>query len=111
MEDFDKNAVSTHSQMKVDTHVSAMSLESIKGYQPSIEATWSTTAQWHEAAELVVQEVWQASMLPREEEENAREEDNGPPLDNSTIDWKPSDDGIVLFELFGGIGTGLATVL
>jgi site-specific DNA-cytosine methylase len=38
-------------------------------------------------------------------------EDHGPPLDNSTIHWKPPDDGIVLLELFGGIGTGLAAVL
>jgi hypothetical protein len=32
-------------------------------------------------------------------------------LDNSTIHWKPPDDGIVLLELFGSIGTNLTTVL
>jgi site-specific DNA-cytosine methylase len=32
-------------------------------------------------------------------------------LDNSTIHWKPLDDGIVLLELFGGIGTSLVAVL
>jgi hypothetical protein len=32
-------------------------------------------------------------------------------LDNSTIHWKPPNDGIVLLELFGGIGTSLAAVL
>jgi site-specific DNA-cytosine methylase len=37
--------------------------------------------------------------------------DIGPPLDNSTIHWKPPEEGIVLFELFGGIGSGLAAVL
>jgi hypothetical protein len=62
------------------------------------------------AVELVVQEAWQESLLPREEETNG-EVDNGPPLDNSTIHWKPQDDGIVLLELFGGIGSGLAAVL
>jgi site-specific DNA-cytosine methylase len=64
-----------------------------------------------EAAELVVQEAWQESLLPREEEGSDGTEDHGPPLDNSTIHWKPLDDGIVLLELFGGIGTSLATIL
>jgi site-specific DNA-cytosine methylase len=32
-------------------------------------------------------------------------------VDNSTIHWKPPDDRIVLLELFGGIGIGLAAVL
>jgi hypothetical protein len=65
----------------------------------------------HEAAKLVVQEAWQESLLPREEEGSDGTEDHGPPLDNSTIHWKPPDDGIVLLELFGGIGTSLAVVL
>ena len=47
----------------------------------------------------------------REEEKTNEELDNGPPLDNSIIHWKLPDDRIVLFELFGGIGNGLATVL
>jgi hypothetical protein len=34
-----------------------------------------------------------------------------PPLDNSTIHWRPPEDGIVLLELFGGIGSGLVAVL
>jgi hypothetical protein len=45
------------------------------------------------------------------EEEGNGEVDIGPPLDNSTIHWKPPEDGIVLLELFGGIGNGLAIVL
>jgi hypothetical protein len=49
--------------------------------------------------------------LPREEEGSDSTEDHGPPLDNSTIHWKPPDDGVVLLELLGGIGTGLAAVL
>jgi site-specific DNA-cytosine methylase len=49
--------------------------------------------------------------LPREEAGSDGQEDHNPPLDNSTIHWKPPDDGIVLLELFGGIGTGLAAVL
>jgi hypothetical protein len=65
----------------------------------------------HEAVELVVQEAWQESLLPREEAGNNGQEDHGPPLDNFTIHWKPPDDGIVLLELFGGIGTSLAAVL
>jgi hypothetical protein len=95
----------------VDAHVSGRNLESIKVHQPGIEAAWSTTAQLCEAAELVIQEAWQESLLPREEAGSDGQEDHGPPLDNSTIHWKPPDDGIVLLELFGGIGTGLAVVL
>jgi hypothetical protein len=76
-----------------------------------MEAVWNTTAQLREAAELVVQEAWQESLLPREEEGSDSTEDHGPPLDNSTIHWKPPNDGIVLLELFGGIGTSLAIVL
>jgi hypothetical protein len=64
-----------------------------------------------EAAELVVQEARQESLLPRAEEGSDGTEDHGPPLDNSTIHWKPPDDGIVLLELFEGIGTGFAAVL
>jgi hypothetical protein len=45
------------------------------------------------------------------EEEVNREVDLGPPLDNSTIHWKPPEDGIVLLELFGGVGSGLIAVL
>jgi hypothetical protein len=65
----------------------------------------------YKAAELVVQEAWQESLLPREEVGSDGQEDHGPPLDNSTIHWKPLDDEIVLLELFGGIGTSLAAVL
>jgi hypothetical protein len=56
------------------------------------------------AVELVVQEAWQESLLPREEETNG-EVDNGPPLDN----WEPPDDGIVLLDWFGGIGSGFTS--
>jgi hypothetical protein len=49
-----KNAFATHLHMQVDAHVSATNLESIKVHQPGIEATWSTTTQLREAAELVV---------------------------------------------------------
>jgi hypothetical protein len=86
--------------MQVDAHMSAQNLESIKIHQPGIEAVWSTTAQLREAAELVIQEAWQESLLPREEEGSDGTEDHGPPLDNSTIHWKPPDDAIVLLELF-----------
>jgi hypothetical protein len=111
METFDENAFATYLHMQVDAHVSAQNVESIKVHQPMIEAAWSTPAQLHKAAELEVQEAWQESLLPREEEGSDSTEDHGPPLDNSTIHWKPLDDGIVLLELFGGIGTGLTTVL
>jgi hypothetical protein len=111
METFDGNAFATHLHMQVDVHVSAQNLESIKVHQPGVEAAWSITAQLREAAELVVQEGWQESLLPREEEGNDGTEDHGPPLDNSTIHRKPPDDGIVLLELFGGIGISLAAVL
>jgi hypothetical protein len=54
-------------------------------YQPRVEAAWSTTSQLREVAELVIQEAWQESLLPRVEEEVNGEVDLGPPLDNSTI--------------------------
>jgi hypothetical protein len=111
METFDENAFATHLHMQVDAHVSAQNLESIKVHQPGIEAAWSTTGQLHKAAELVVQEAWQEFLLPREEEGSDGTEDHGPPLDNSTIHWKPLDDGIVLLELFGSIGTDLIAIL
>jgi site-specific DNA-cytosine methylase len=95
----------------MDAHVSTKNLESIKVHQPGVEAARSTTAQLCEAAKLVVQEAWQESLLPREETGSDGQEDHGPPLDNSTIHWKPPDDGIVLLELFGGIGTSLVAVL
>jgi site-specific DNA-cytosine methylase len=59
----------------------------------------------------VIQEAWQESLLPRVEEEVNREVDLGSPLDSSTIHWRPPEDGIVLLELFGGIGSGLVAVL
>jgi hypothetical protein len=111
METFDENDFVTYLHMQVDAHVSAQNLESIRFHQPGIEAAWSTTAQLYEAAELVVQEAWQESLLPREKEGSDGTEDHGPPLDNSTIHWKPPDDGIVLLELFGGIGTSLVAIL
>jgi hypothetical protein len=111
METFDENAFAIHLPMQVDAHVSAKNLENIKVYQPGVEAAWNTTTQLHEAVELVAQEAWQESLLSREEARCYGQEDHGPPLDNSTIHWKPPNDGIVLLELFGGIGTGLAAVL
>jgi hypothetical protein len=45
------------------------------------------------------------------EEEVNGEVDLRPPLDNSTIHWRPPEDGIVLLELFGGIASGLVAVL
>jgi site-specific DNA-cytosine methylase len=45
------------------------------------------------------------------EEEVNGEVDLGSPLDSSTIHWRPPEDGIVLLELFGGIGSGLVAVL
>jgi hypothetical protein len=95
----------------MDAHGSAKNLESIKVHQPGIEAVWSTTTQLCEAAELIVQEALQESLLPQKEAGSDGQEDHGPPLDNSTIHWKPPNDGIVLLELFGGIGTNLAAVL
>jgi hypothetical protein len=91
--------------------VTARGSKSIKVYQPGVEAAWSTTSQLHEAAELVIQEAWQESLLLRIEEEVNGEVDLGSPLDNSTIHWRPPKDGIVLLELFGGIGSGLVAVL
>jgi hypothetical protein len=108
-EDFDGNAFATHVQR--EDPVTARGSESIKMYQPGVEAAWSTTSQLREAAELVIQEAWQESLLPRVEEEVNEEVDLGPPLDSSTIHWRPPEDGIVLLELFGGIGSGLVVVL
>jgi hypothetical protein len=80
-------------------------------YQPGVEAACSTTSQLREAVELVIQEAWQESLLPRVKEEVNGEVDLGPPLDSSTIYWRPPEDGIVPLELFGRIGSGLVAVL
>jgi hypothetical protein len=108
-EDFDGNAFATH--VEEEDLVTAWGSESIKVHQPGAEAAWSTTSQLREAAELVIQEAWQESLLPRVEEEVNGEVDLGPPLNSSTIHWRPPEDGIVLLELFGGIGSGLVAVL
>jgi hypothetical protein len=108
-EDFDGNAFATH--VEGEDLVTARGSENIKEYQPGIEAAWSTTSQLREAAELMIHEAWQESLLPRIEEEVNEEVDLGPPLDSFTIHWRPPEDGIVLLELFGGIGSGLVTVL
>jgi hypothetical protein len=82
-EDFDGNAFTTHVQG--EDPVTIRGSESIKVYQPGVEAAWSTTSQLREAAELVIQEAWQESLLPRMEEVVNGEVDLGPPLDSSTI--------------------------
>jgi hypothetical protein len=61
-EDFDGTAFATHVQG--ESPVTTRGSESIKVYQPGIEAAWSITSQLHEAAELVIQEAWQESLLP-----------------------------------------------
>jgi hypothetical protein len=78
-EDFDSNAFATHVEGEVP--VTARDSESIKVYQPGVEAVWNTTSQLREAVELVIQEAWQESLLPRVEEEVNGEVDLGPPLD------------------------------
>jgi hypothetical protein len=99
------------SYVDAEDPVTTWGSESLKVYQPGVEAAWSTTSQLHEAAELVIQEAWQESLLPRVEEEVNGEVDLGSPLDSSTIHWRPPEDGIVFLELFGGIGSGLVAVL
>jgi hypothetical protein len=109
-EDFDGNAFATH--MEGEDPMTVRGLESIKVYQPGVEVAWNTTSQLREAANLVIQEAWQESLLPRVEEEvNGKADLGRPPLDNSTIHWRPLEDGIVLLELFGRIGSGLVAVL
>jgi hypothetical protein len=85
MKTFDENVFATHLHMQVDAHMSAQNLESIKIHQPGVEAAWNTNAQLCQAAELVVQEAWQESLLPRKEAGSDGQEDHRPPLDNSTI--------------------------
>jgi hypothetical protein len=82
-EEFDGNAFVTH--VEGEAPVTARDLESIKVYQPGVEAAWSTTSQLRKAAKLVIQEAWQESLLPRVEEKVNGEVDLGPPLDSSTI--------------------------
>jgi hypothetical protein len=108
-EDFDGNALTTH--VEEEAPVTVRDSESIKVYQPGVEAAWSTTSQLRKVAELVIQEAWQELLLPRVEKVVNEEVDLGPPLDSSTIHWRPPEDGIVLLELFGGIGSGLVAVL
>jgi hypothetical protein len=82
-EDFDGSAFAIH--VEREDPVTVRGSESIKVYQPGVEAAWSTTSQLHEAAELVIHESWQESMLPRVEEEVNGGVDLGPFLDSSTI--------------------------
>jgi hypothetical protein len=108
-EDFDGNAFATH--VEGEAPVTVRDSESIKMYRPGVEAARSTTSQLREAAELVIQEAWQESLLPRVDKKVNGEVDLGSLLDSSTIHWRPPVDGIVLLELFGGIGSGLVMVL
>jgi hypothetical protein len=62
-EDFDSNAFATH--VEGEDPMTARGLKSIKVYQHGVEATWSTTLQLREAIEVVIQEAWQDSLLPR----------------------------------------------
>jgi hypothetical protein len=55
-EDFDGNDFDTHVQGK--DPVTARGSESIKVYQPGVEAVWNTISQLREAVELVIQEAW-----------------------------------------------------
>jgi hypothetical protein len=55
-EDFDGNAFATH--VEGEDPVTAWSSESIKVYEPGVEAAWSTTSQLREAVKLVIQELW-----------------------------------------------------
>ena len=48
----------------------------------------------------MIQEAWQESLLPQVEEDVNGEVDLGPPLDKSTIHWRPSEDGVVFLEFF-----------
>jgi hypothetical protein len=54
-EDFDGNAFATHAEG--EDPVTVRGSESIKVYQPRIEAAWSTISQLRKAAELVIQEA------------------------------------------------------
>jgi hypothetical protein len=51
-EDFDGNAFATH--VEGEDPVTAWGLESIKVYQPGVEAAWNTTSQLRDATELVI---------------------------------------------------------
>jgi hypothetical protein len=108
-EDFNGNVFATY--IEGEDPMTARDLKGIKVYQPGVEAAWSTTSQLREAAKLVIQKAWQKSLLPQVEEEVNGEVDLGPPLNSSTIHWRSPEDGIVLLELFGGIGSSLVMVL
>jgi hypothetical protein len=51
-EDFDGNAFATH--VEGEAPMTARDSESIKVYQPRVEAAWNTISQLREAAELVI---------------------------------------------------------
>jgi hypothetical protein len=82
-EDFDGSAFATH--VEGEDPMIVQGSESIKVYQPGVEAACSTTSQLYDAAELVIQDAWHESFLPRVEEEVNGEVDLRPPLDSSTI--------------------------
>jgi hypothetical protein len=82
-EDFDGSIFVTHVEGK--DPVTTQRSESIKVYQPGVEAAWNTTLQLRETVELVIQEAWQEPLLPRVKKEVNGEVDLRPPLNNSTI--------------------------
>jgi hypothetical protein len=65
-------------------------------YALRIEAAWKSTKKLQQAIELVVQEMWQHSLLPQLKKED--KDDGSPSLSTSTIHWKLPQKCILLLE-------------
>jgi hypothetical protein len=77
---------------------------------------WHLSEVLRQDADRLVSQAWHEAFVPVEEEEVLqRTPISGPiglsPLDTTPIAWEYPSEGICVLDLFGGISTGLATVL
>jgi hypothetical protein len=77
---------------------------------------WRSNGVLRQDANCLVSQAWREAFVPMEEEEVPRQTPiSGPielsPLDITPIAWEYPSKGICVLDLFGGISTGLATVL
>jgi hypothetical protein len=77
---------------------------------------WRSNGVLRQDADRLVSQAWREAFVPVEEEEVPRQTPISghvglSPLDITPIVWEYPSKGICVLDLFGGINTGLATVL
>ncbi len=77
---------------------------------------WCLSGLLRQDADRLVSQAWREAFVPMEEEEVPRRTPISSlvglsPLDTTPIVWEYPSEGICVLDLFGGINTGLATVL